>query len=96
MLKPTNDTVSDDKRSRYSLVIGVAKLAREISMEAKAKEEPLLEKPVSVALNEIVKENYRIVEPVPGAVKEVVAEEAAEEEVPAEEVTEETEAPAEE
>ena len=79
MLKPTNETVSEEKRSRYSLVIGVAKLAREVSQEAEEKGEPLLQKPVSVALNEIVNENYRIVEPSERKEATEVLEEPAEE-----------------
>lgn len=79
MLKPTNETVSEEKRSRYSLVIGVAKLAREVSQEAEEKGEPLLQKPVSVALNEIVNENYRIVEPSERKEEAEVLEEPAEE-----------------
>ena len=86
MLKPTNETVSEEKRSRYSLVIGVAKLAREVSQEAEEKGEPLLQKPVSVALNEIVNENYRIVEP---SERKEEATEVLEE--PAEEIAESAE-----
>ncbi len=49
--------------SRYSLVRATAKRAREISQEAEVNKIILTEKPVSIAIDEIVKGEYEIVEP---------------------------------
>ena len=48
---------------RYSLVIATAKRAREISEEAEANGEILTEKPVSLALEEIVQGKIKVIEP---------------------------------
>ena len=49
--------------SRYSLVRATAKRAREISEEAEDEGITLVEKPVSIALDEILNKKYEIVEP---------------------------------
>ena len=49
--------------SRYSLVIAVAKRAREISENASEEGEILIEKPVSLAIEEIADSKYDIIEP---------------------------------
>lgn len=49
--------------SRYSLVRATAKRAREISEEAEEDSIILVEKPVSIAIDEIVNGEYKIVEP---------------------------------
>lgn len=49
--------------SRYSLVIATAKRAREISENADAAGESIIEKPVSLALNEFINGDYVLVEP---------------------------------
>lgn len=49
--------------SRYSLVVGTAKRAREIRDEAIAKEEPIDVKTVSVAIEEILDGKYVVEEP---------------------------------
>lgn len=49
--------------SRYSLVIAVAKRAREISEKAAEEGEILIEKPVSLAIQEIADNKYDIIEP---------------------------------
>ena len=49
--------------SRYSLVRATAKRAREISEEAEDEGIILVEKPVSIALDEILNKKYEIVEP---------------------------------
>lgn len=49
--------------SRYSLVIAVAKRAREISENAAEEGKILIEKPVSLAIEEIAENKYDIVEP---------------------------------
>ena len=49
--------------SRYSLVRATAKRAREIAEEAEDDGIILVEKPVSIALDEILSKKYEIVEP---------------------------------
>ena len=63
MFNPDLKNVLKDHTSRYSLVTAVAKRAREISDEAREEEEILTEKPVSIALDEIVSGKYEVVEP---------------------------------
>lgn len=59
-IKPTQvPTVSGDQ-NRYSLVIAVAKLARQISEEASKKEEILIEKPVDLAVRAMIQKRYSI------------------------------------
>ncbi len=49
--------------SRYSLVIATAKRAREICEEADREGETIIEKPVSLALNDFINGDYVLVEP---------------------------------
>ncbi len=49
--------------SRYSLVTATAKRARVIAEKAEEEKNPMTEKPVSVALDEILNGDYVIVEP---------------------------------
>lgn len=63
MLNPDLRNVLKNKTSRYSLVIATAKRAREISEEADANGEIITEKPVSLAISEIIDGKYVIVEP---------------------------------
>lgn len=49
--------------SRYSLVVGVAKRSREIADEAKEKKEIIVEKPVSLAVEELLDGMFTINEP---------------------------------
>ena len=63
MFNPDLKNVLKDHTSRYSLVTAVAKRAREISENAKEEEEILVEKPVSIALDEIVSGKYEVIEP---------------------------------
>ena len=53
MLYPTMDELLSHVNSRYLLVNVIAKRAREISEEAEKEGEPLDEKPVSMAIDEI-------------------------------------------
>ena len=62
MLKPIVDSAVEKAPSRYSLVIGVAKRAREIVDNAIAKEEILVEKPVGIAVDQLIRHEYEIVE----------------------------------
>lgn len=60
---PSLEHVLKDHLSRYSLVIATAKRAREISENAEEEDIILTEKPVSLALQEIVDEKVKIIEP---------------------------------
>lgn len=63
MFNPDLKDVLKNHLSRYSLVTATAKLAREISDEALENGEIIVEKPVSLALDEIVEGKYTIIEP---------------------------------
>ncbi len=63
MFNPDLKNVLKDHVSRYSLVTATAKLAREISDKALEDGEIMTEKPVSLALDELVEGKYVIVEP---------------------------------
>lgn len=63
MFNPDLKDVLKDHLSRYSLVTATAKRARAISDEAIENEEIIVEKPVSLALDEIVEGKYKIIEP---------------------------------
>ena len=63
MFNPDLRGVLTNHLSRYSLVTATAKRAREISENAEEKKIIMTEKPVSVALDEILKGDYVIVEP---------------------------------
>lgn len=63
MFNPDLKDVLKDHLSRYSLVTATAKRARAISDEAIENEEIIVEKPVSLALDEIVAGKYKIIEP---------------------------------
>ena len=63
MFNPDLRNVLKNRTSRYSLVTAIAKRAREISADAQENGEILNEKPVSIALDEIIAGNYEVVEP---------------------------------
>ncbi len=63
MFNPDLRNVLKNRTSRYSLVSAVAKRAREISSEAQENEEILNDKPVSIALDEIINGKFQVVEP---------------------------------
>ncbi len=63
MFNPDLRDVLKNKTSRYSLVTAIAKRAREISSEAQENEEILNDKPVSIALDEIITGKFEVVEP---------------------------------
>lgn len=63
MFNPDLRGVLTNHLSRYSLVTATAKRAREISENAEANKVIMTEKPVSVALDEILAGEYVIVEP---------------------------------
>ena len=63
MFNPDLRNVLKNHTSRYSLVTAVAKRAREISADAQENSEILTEKPVSIALDEIITGKFEVVEP---------------------------------
>ena len=63
MFNPDLSGVLSNHLSRYSLVTATAKRAREISQEAEDNQEILIEKPVSLALEDFLEGRYEIVEP---------------------------------
>ncbi len=63
MFNPDLRGVLKNHLSRYSLVTATAKRAREIAEDAEENKIIMTEKPVSVALDEILAGEYVIVEP---------------------------------
>lgn len=63
MFNPDLRNVLKDHTSRYSLVTAIAKRAREISSDAQDSGEILVEKPVSIALDEIINGKFEVIEP---------------------------------
>ncbi len=63
MFNPDLRNVLKNNTSRYSLVTAVAKRAREIATDAQENNEILKDKPVSIALDEIITGVYEVVEP---------------------------------
>ena len=63
MINPDLRKVLKNHLSRYSLVTATAKRARAIAEEAEENKELLTEKPVSLAIEEIINGDYVIVEP---------------------------------
>ncbi len=63
MRRPSVDDMLANRTTRYSLVIAVAKRAREISADVKKKEQILDEKPVLLAIEEFKKHKFNILEP---------------------------------
>ena len=67
MLYPAMSTLLTHVNSRYLLVNVVARRARQLSIEAEMTHEPLTDKPVTIAINEVargeltatLKEKYR-------------------------------------
>ena len=63
MLRPAVNEILKNGQSYYSLVIAVAKRARQIAQEAEDEHIVLTEKPGKIAVNELAAGKYRIVEP---------------------------------
>ncbi|MCI8554075.1 MAG: DNA-directed RNA polymerase subunit omega [Clostridiales bacterium] len=61
MLKPTDIETIRGKESRYAVVVGVAKRAREIADAAEAGGEILIEKPVSLAINDFKSNDVKLI-----------------------------------
>lgn len=66
MLRPTDIENLKGNNSRYAVVVGVAKRARDIATEAEARGEVLTEKTVSMAISDFNKGEYRIIVPETG------------------------------
>lgn len=66
MLKPSADLIIGPDQSRYSLVVAVSKRAREIAANAEDKGEILTEKPVDMAVHELMEHKYVVIEPKEG------------------------------
>lgn len=62
MLKPSADLIINPQQSRYSLVIAVAKRARQIASDAETKGEILAEKPVDLAVQDFIQHKFNIIE----------------------------------
>ena len=62
MLRPAVCQILKNNESYYSLVIAVAKRAREITDEASKNEKALEEKPVKTAVDEFAAGDYKIIE----------------------------------
>lgn len=63
MQKISIDEMLSGKKSRYSLVIGIAKRAREIASNAEQNGNILTEKPVNLAINDFKEHKYELFEP---------------------------------
>lgn len=63
MLKPSENMIRTPHRSYYSLVIAVAKRARQIAEQAEEEGTILTEKPVDLAVHDFIDEKFKIVEP---------------------------------
>ena len=63
MLRPTDIEKLKGNKSRYAIVVGVAKRAREIASKAADENRILLEKPVSMAVADLTEGDYKIMMP---------------------------------
>lgn len=63
MLKPSENVIRTPHESNYSLVIAVAKRARQIAERAEENGEVLTDKPVDMAVRDFVNGRYCIIEP---------------------------------
>ena len=60
--KPAVSDILKNNESYYSLVVAVAKRAREIASEAELNGEILVEKPVQIAVEEFARGEYKLIE----------------------------------
>lgn len=60
MLNPAIGKLIENYDNRYRLVSDIAKCARKVSREAEEREEILIEKPVSIAINKLAAEKELI------------------------------------
>lgn len=61
MLKPSDIENLKGNHSRYAVVIGVAKRARDIAQNAEDSDTILIEKPVSLAISDFTEGDYKMV-----------------------------------
>lgn len=85
MLKPSANIIDCPHSSRYSLVVAVAKRARQITQEAQDTKTILVPKPVELAVQDFVNHRCIIIEPDPNAPEEEEAATPAVEEASSEE-----------
>lgn len=63
MLRPSPEAFSTPNLSQYSIVVAVAKRAREIADEAEKAGDILIEKPVDLAVRDFINHKYKVVVP---------------------------------
>lgn len=63
MLRPTDIEKLKGKESRYAVVVGIAKRARDIAENAEAENVILTEKPVSMAIQDFTDGEYKLIVP---------------------------------
>ena len=63
MLRPTDIEKLKGNKSRYAVVVGVAKRARDIVDKAQEENAILIEKPVSMAVADLTEGDYKIMMP---------------------------------
>ena len=61
MLRPTDIEKLKGKESRYAVVVGIAKRARDIAENAEAENVILTEKPVSMAIQDFSDGEYKLI-----------------------------------
>ncbi len=61
MLKPSDIENLKGNHSRYAVVIGIAKRARDIAQNAEDNDIILIEKPVSLAISDFTEGDYKMV-----------------------------------
>lgn len=61
MLKPSDIENLKGNHSRYAVVIGIAKRARDIAQNAEDNDTILIEKPVSLAISDFTEGDYKMV-----------------------------------
>lgn len=61
MLNPSDIEKLKGKNSRYAVVVGIAKRARDIAQEAEDNGVILIEKPVSMAINDFEGGDYKMI-----------------------------------
>lgn len=63
MLKPSANIIKTPHMNQYTLVLAVAKRARQISEKAESEGAKLDDKPVDMAVQDFIHDRYRIIEP---------------------------------
>ena len=63
MLRPTDIERLKGKDSRYAVVVGIAKRARDIAENAESEGVILTEKPVSTAIQDFTNGEYKLIAP---------------------------------